>query len=106
MFEKNAALAKTSALNCANATGSIHSQPSTRVAPSTTIRAGKIEAQQAEALLIQLAHDDAGDQKARYHEEDIDADEAARHCLREGVKVHHQHHGDGPKAVNIRPISN
>jgi hypothetical protein len=55
-------------------------------------------------MLIQLARNDAGDQKSGNHEEDINADEAARHCFREGMKVHHQHHGDGPQAVNIRPI--
>jgi hypothetical protein len=29
-----------------------------------------------EALLVELPRDDAGDQKARYHEENINADEA------------------------------
>jgi hypothetical protein len=64
-----------------------------------------VKAPQAEALLIQFARDDAGDQKAGNDEENIDADEAARHRLRKGMKVHHQHHGDGPEAVDIRPIS-
>jgi hypothetical protein len=64
-----------------------------------------IEAQKAELLLIELAHDDAGDQETGNHEENVDANEAARHRLRESVKVHHQHHGDGPQAIDIRPIS-
>ena len=64
-----------------------------------------IEAREAEALPVQFARDDAGDQKAGNDEEDIDADEAARHGLREGVKIHHQHHGDGPEAIDIRPVS-
>jgi hypothetical protein len=44
------------------------------------------------------------DWKARYHEENIDADEAARHGLRKRMKVDHQHHGNGPQAIDIRPI--
>ena len=64
-----------------------------------------IEGDQTEALLLQFARDDAGDQKAGNDEENIDADEAARQRLREGMKVHHQHHRDGPEAINIRPIS-
>jgi hypothetical protein len=54
-----------------------------------------IEGQQTEALLLQFARDDSGYQKARNHEENIDADEAARHRLRKGVEVRHQCHGDG-----------
>ena len=91
--------------------GSIHSQPRTSVAASTTIRAGKppdppgVEGGEAEALLVQSAGNDAGDQEARYHEEDIDADEAARQRLRKAVEVHHQRHRDGAQAVYVGPIA-
>jgi len=44
------------------------------------------------------------DQEARNHEENVDADEAARQSIREGVEIHHQHHGDGPEAVDIGPV--
>ena len=56
-------------------------------------------------LLIQLARDDAGDQESRDHEENIDADKAARHGLREGVEAHDQQHRDRAQAINVRPIS-
>jgi hypothetical protein len=64
-----------------------------------------IEGHETEALLIQFARDNACDQKAGNDEEDIDADEAARQSLREAVKIHHQHHGNGAETVNIRSIS-
>ena len=63
-----------------------------------------VETDQAETAEFLLAHDDARDQEARDHEEHVDADEAARHGVRESVEIQDQHHGDGPEAVDIRPI--
>ena len=38
------------------------------------------------------------------HSHDVDAREAARKCIREGVKSKDCVHGDGPQAVNICSI--
>ena len=52
-----------------------------------------------------LARDDAGDQEARDHKEDVDADEAAADRFGKGVIEHDRQHGDGTQAVDIRPIA-
>jgi hypothetical protein len=62
------------------------------------------ELDQAEAAEFQFARDDARDQEARNHEEHVDVDKAARQGIRERMKIQHQHHGDGPEAVDIGPI--
>jgi hypothetical protein len=81
-FEKNAVLAKTSAPNCcrqrpqpAQHQGRKKHHNQCRKYPSDP---PVVKRHQTETLLIQLAHNDAGDQKARNHEENIDADKAAR----------------------------
>ena len=63
-----------------------------------------VEAEQTEAPKHEFARDDAGDQKTRDHEEDIDADEAAGQRQRKGVKDQNQHHRDGAEAIDIGPI--
>ena len=90
MLAKNAALAKVSLPSCANGRRQ-HPEPAQHQhraehddqrredAPDPPV----VEAEQAEAPKLEFARDDAGDQKARDHEENIDADEAARHRLRE-----------------------
>jgi len=47
----------------------------------------------------------ARDQEAGNDKEDVDADEAARHRLRESMEVHNQHHRDGPQPVDLRSAS-
>ena len=64
----------------------------------------RIEREQAEPLLLEFPRDEARDQKTRDDEKGVDADKAARHHGREGMKVQHQHHRDGAQAIDIRPV--
>ena len=66
--------------------------------------APRIEGEQTEALFGELARDEAGNQKAGDHEENVDADEPARPALAKGVKGNDQQHRHGAQAVDIRPI--
>ena len=64
-----------------------------------------VEAGQAEALLAELARNDAGDQKPGEDEEHVDADKTARHRIRKGVVQHHQRHRDRSKPIDIWPVA-
>jgi len=49
-------------------------------------------------------HDDPGDQEAADDEEDVDADEAARHRVRPGVVRDDREHGNRAQAVDVGAI--
>ncbi|MGY2806153.1 hypothetical protein ACVIHF_002883 [Bradyrhizobium sp. USDA 4506] len=66
--------------------------------------ATRIERRKAEAPVLNVAIDDPGDQVAGNDEEDVDPDETPGNILRERVAEHDQRDGNGPQAVDIRPI--
>ncbi|MGX1107867.1 hypothetical protein AB7M47_006250 [Bradyrhizobium elkanii] len=66
--------------------------------------ATRIERRKAEAPVLNVAIDDPGDQVAGNDEEDIDPDKTPGNILRERVAEHDQRDGNGPQAVDIRPI--
>src|SRR5476651_950888 len=63
-----------------------------------------VEIQDAEGAAVEPGEDDRGDQEARDHEEDVDAHEAARQPLREGMENQHRRHRDRPQAVDVGAI--
>ena len=61
------------------------------------------EVGEREGPSIQVLEDEAGDQVARDHEEDVDADIAAREG-EAGVAEEDAEHGDGPEPIDVRSI--
>ncbi|MNS95452.1 hypothetical protein D3C72_1297140 [compost metagenome] len=68
------------------------------------LHAARIELAVAEAVALEAAQDDGGDQEARDDEEDVDADEAALDPLRERVVAEHRQHRDGAQPVDVRAV--
>ncbi len=66
--------------------------------------APRIKIQQAKLSGLDLRENDAGDEKARDHEEDVDAYEAPRNKSRAGVIGDHQQDRYGAQTVNVRAI--
>jgi len=64
-------------------------------------RAAAIEAEKAEPMAVDLLCDQVSDQETGNHEEDIDADKAARKQGRKRVKSDDQQHGDCPQAIDV-----
>lgn len=64
----------------------------------------QVEIGQRERPTLQLTPDDRRDQKAGNDEEDVDANVAARQPDLVDVVEHHADDGDGPQAVDLRPI--
>ncbi len=67
--------------------------------------AALVEAGDREAPLGELAREDAGDEVARDHEEDVDAEPAAGEGREAGVKQHHRQHRDRAQAVDLAAIA-
>ena len=59
---------------------------------------------EAEFLPLEAVGDDAGDQKARDDEEDVDADEATAHPAWKRVEGDDRQDRDAPQAVDVGPI--
>jgi len=66
--------------------------------------AARVEIGEAEGAALEAAEHDRGDQKARDHEEDVDADEAAGHAVGKRVEADDREHGDGTEAVDVGPV--
>ena len=64
-----------------------------------------VEARKGEIAGLEFRQDDAGDQIARYHEENVDADKAAEHCGCFEMESDHRQHGDGPQPVDVLAIA-
>ena len=54
---------------------------------------------------LKTLEDDGGNQKARYHKEDVYAHKAAAQPGREGVKYHNRKYRQRSQAVDVTPIS-
>ena len=68
-------------------------------------KASLIEADEGKAPLVDVAGQDAGDQKARYDEEDVDADIAARKAGNMGVEQKDRQDGESAQAVDVAPVA-
>ena len=64
-----------------------------------------VEAADGEAAAVELAADDAGDQIAADHEEDVDSEKAAGKAGDMGVEQDDREHGDAAQPVHLRPVS-
>ena len=63
-----------------------------------------VEIRQRERSLAEVAIDHAADQIARYHEEDIDPDEAARKAGNAGVVEQHGNDGERAQPVDVGAV--
>ena len=67
-------------------------------------RAPGVEAEQGHPPgPLRLAHQQRGDEEARDHEEDVDADEPAGEGPDPGVVEGHQQHGQGAETLDVLP---
>ena len=64
-----------------------------------------IEARKGKVSLAHLPLDDTRDQESRYHEEQIDADEAAEHPWGLEMKADHRQHRERAQSVNVFTIA-
>src|SRR6185295_867646 len=64
-----------------------------------------VEAAHREPAGEDLAMDDLRDQVARQHEEDVDAEKAARQVVVREMEQHHRQDRDGAQPVDVRAIS-
>ena len=67
-------------------------------------RAAGIEMGQAERALADLAQQNARNEKARDHKEDIHADKPTFEHRRKGVEDHYGEDGHRPQALDVRPV--
>ena len=85
---------------CDDAAERQHDEEGRQYAPGTPL----VEVDEAEAVAADATGHDRGDQVARDHEEDVDADKAATEARNAGMEEDHGQHGDGPQPVDLRPI--
>lgn len=63
-----------------------------------------VESRYAELPLLQILHDNGGNEIAGYDKEDIHTNETATQGVWEGVEGHDAQHGKSPQTINVRSI--
>ena len=66
--------------------------------------AAPIEAADRELAALEIVEQAAADQIARYHEEDVDAGEAAGNGGDAEMEEHDGKHRNGPQAIDVAPV--